>query len=686
MRVEPVLSSAAWVAGSWWIVLTAFSVGSSIYAHGDVSWLPVTSVRLSMTLFGVAVGSSIAAILIATYRYQRKGELKPTKRHNTTVTLGQYPSYWTLNFIDQIQVPQERIDSALKKIHSDYPYLREWLKVETTFKPAFLDVLKAYLSRPNLVATTHAGFHGGITTPVLLIDHALAVANQALKIVPDFRYVGLKSRPKGMPTLNPRDPHYMPETFHEECPIGLIALSAFAHDIGKIKTFVEIKEGMVIEANGKHGPVGARLITHIPSVMLLHPNHIRALTSVLAHYHACHTLPLDRDYRTGENMIRDDKTVAIMEIVIEADKAVCAKEAASVTSLSDYESDSLDFSIENTDEIIWSSLYIALAPSSDRKHINGGHEERIGFKYQDKLFLIEEALNKAALSNLGNIQPPGDKGGVNALTEAILNSFEKRGLLCKEWEGAVTVPTQAIFKVLFVQPPEMVEKQGLRKPKMYQRMIIINAKSQYFDFSHLPDSPMIPSIEAPTLGKHRAKQPTTNAPKSQPSTKPSAHQKTPNSSPTSTPSAKPEIVVGSLEFNPDSFLQTEEPEQKKEPSKGKRNTPQRKNSRSGVPVKEQLVSAEGGVTIGLSAADLRSHIPAIQVVLGEIFTKGEDKAVIQSKWENKPCLMTRLEKMPAIYPAIEWQTPVVQDLLYKTKTSLILHKNSAGKIILVVLL
>lgn len=694
MRKEPIVSSVVWVAGTWWVGLTCIAVGSSLIENGNLSWVSSSTERLSMAGIGIVVGCLSSYYLISSYRKERKSTIAPTKDNNSIVTLGKYPGYWNLNYLEKIKVDEDLVSDLLNEIKTSYPYLHQWLQTDGVFRAPFLDVLRVYLSRPQLSATTRSGFHGGLTSPVILVDHALAVADKALQLVPNFRYIGLKSRPKGMPTLNPRDPHYMPETFHDECPIGLIALTAFAHDIGKIKTFVEDDNGAVIEANGKHGPVGARLVTHIPSVMKLHPHHVRAITSVLAHYHACHTLPLDRDYRTGENLIRDDKTVAIMEIVIAADKAVCGKETASVLSLSDYESDALDFTIESSDRIVWESMYVALAPAPDKKHINGGHHDRIGFKYKDKVFLIEEALNKAVLSNLGSIQPPGDKGGVNTLTEAMLTAFDKRGLLCTDWEGSVVPASQSIFKVLFVQPPEMVEKQGERKPKQYQRMIVIKTTSTHFDFSYLPDSPMIPSVEAPTLGKHRAKAP----PEAEAKTE--AGQKQPNAKKSSPKVSQPKAsqsnddtterpVKVSVEagFDPESFAQALE---KPQETRGKRGAPQRKNARSGVPIAQpEAVAgrvAEGLVSLSTTIADVRAHIPALQVVLSEIIATGSNPAVIRSEWEKQPCIMVRVENMPKIYPAFDWISHEFQALLYANKTKLILHKNSSGRLILVVTL
>lgn len=746
MRSEPVVSAAAWVAATWWIILSAIAGVFSVTA-GDFSteWVSAASSRFYLVLIGSLVGLAVATVLITSYRRSRSSILSGATTLTGRTTLGPYPGYWKLKPPTALSHEQLFNNDKLnitQKI-ATFAFLSMWLRtgqakeassdqslsvdhlLKDDFKRAFLDVLCIYATRPQLPATTRSGFHGTIVNPILLIDHALSVADAALRITPDFIYRGLVSRPKKMPVLPPRDSHYMPDTFKSECPVGLIALTAMAHDLGKVFTFEEDADGRVSETKGKHGPVGARMISRIPSIQALHPQHIRTLTAVLAHYHACHTLPLDVDLKSGEMMIRDDKTVAVMEIVIAADKEICSKEASATVALSDYESDMVPV-LDKEDALIWESVFLALMPSIDRKPINGGNHERLGFKYKERVYLIEEALNSAVLERVGNIQKPGERGGVNTLTEAILLALKSKEILVTDYDGKQLHPSVALYTVEFTQPEKMIAKQGLRKPKTYKRMIVIPAKNKHFDFSDLLDCPMEPKIIAPTLGKHRAvtvkEDPTgqlqTNDLASEVARTAALEQQeascgdernreapTPVAQ-TGKPiekglSAKkqtaPKSISPTLKLDSSHVADLMQPKAKK-----------RKHPKKLLPVAapigptneqatdelepptfaaaEQPVQPdlEGEIEVQIDAKAVRQHIPAIQLVLANIHKSGGSPRVVIGDFKGAQSLMTRLDHMTEIYPSLPWQQDSLQTLIKTTASTMTIHKNEAGRLILVV--
>jgi len=746
MRTEPVVSAVTWVAATWWLILSSLA-GVFTLTEGSFSWdWAARSVAMFQSAtIGLLIGVMVAVLLITHYRRTRMSVLAGEKTLTGRTTIGPYPGYWRLKSPTSVTLEQLVKNDKLKILDriAKKKFLSAWLSLPSNtddqaltaqvihqamsddFKHAFFEVLCVYATRPALPATTRSGFHGGSVSPVTLIDHALSVADTALGLIPDFIYRGLVSRPKRMPVLPPRDSHYMPDTFKSECPVGLIALTALAHDVGKVFTFHEEADGRVTEARGKHGPVGARMIPRLPSIQRLHPQHIRTVTAVLAHYHACHTLPLDVDPKSGEMLIRDDKTVALMEIVIQADKAVCSAEAASSLSLSDYESDSVEFKDTDAD-LIWQSIYLAITPNQERKPINGGNHERLGFKNGEYVYLIEDALLRAVTEFIGNIQPPGDRGGVNTLTQAILHQLHKHSLLVTDYQGKSLDPGQALFKVEFRQPAKMVEKQGVRHPKLYKRMIIIPAYSDHLDFRALADSPMEPTIIAPSLGKHRGTEkprddesetqadpiadasvppgisPLAETPKAEQAHAPVSKPRKPVST-----SPKPASKQDASEFTPEHL------EQLKERPKAKKRKHARPITEVSVPapsttpalqpaddlelpdfvagkLDDDTVShahpepSEGNVDLQIDAVLLRKQVPVVKQLLTEIHTSGNGPKIKLDEFNGVKSYMTRVSNMPEVYPMLPWASDSFQTLIKTTASPMSIHRNGAGHLILVV--
>lgn len=755
MRTEPLISATVWVALTWWLILSAMAGAfATVEGHFNWFWVDYTTSRLTLLGVGILVGAALAVFLIQNYRRRRASILKGERRPIGETTLGPFPSAWRSANPVLIDPKTLLQDPALKMVSklSKHQHVRHWLTnggggdLEPAqlmmlcnadpYKRAFLDVLSVYARRPDLPATTRAGFHGSVLRSVVLIDHALAVCDKALALVPDFIYQGLVSRPGRMPVLPPRDSHYMPDTFKEECPIGLIALTALAHDVGKIFTFVEESDGKVIEARGKHGPVGAKILTLIPSIQILGAHRLRTMTAVLAHYHACHTLPLDVDQKVGSLMIRDDQTVALMEIVIAADKAVCACESSASVALSDYESDVVDFGDADAD-LIWQSVFLAIMPAEGRKPINGGNHERLGFKFGDKVYLIEEALRGAVIDNMGNILPPGERGGVNTLTHAVLHQMHKRELLITNHDGKALDPGQALFTVTFRQPPEKIQKQGRRDPKTYKHMIIMPVRSKLYDFSDMQDCPMVPEIVAPALGKHRGRviaetqeggesfpepepAPTTDVdppadvqsapvepsvPREKRKRQPKANKQDVSKPPRQ--GGQVELLAG---LEDPALLEALAPSA---PSKAKRRkyavAKRPGDSQPGVAdeaseaitadfdaleppeifgeiLTTPMVDRDEAVAIEPTPTELRVHVPAIRQVLAQRHAAGEagGPKVIHGQHEGRLSFMTRVDNMPGIYAALPWQSDSFQALIMTTAMPMRLTRNNAGHLILVV--
>lgn len=178
---------------------------------------------------------------------------------------------------------------------------------------AMVAVAALMLREPRLPASPYPGGHGGRT----LIEHSLGVVESMLRMRPGFVYQGQYSK-RGRLVVPLEDPE-SPIRFGE-ADVPLLALAAFAHDIGKLACYAPQDGGKpddrtvpVAEVLPEHDTQGARLLRRVPAILALPRPDRDALIVACGYYHHPWGIP-------RSDWI-DDRARALTELLIQADVA-----------------------------------------------------------------------------------------------------------------------------------------------------------------------------------------------------------------------------------------------------------------------------------------------------------------------------------------------------------------------------
>lgn len=265
--------------------------------------------------FGSILGIISAVVAIAIIRMGYRGMTEPTELRGLRSSIGEIPMpspppdrAEMLPPISPIlvpDVPADFVDHWLERFESRYPEHAHLFK-------ALLLVLN---HRPEIPASTDVAGHGGRT----LLQHSILTAWVMTDLAPTWVYKGLHSRDRTYKVVDLSDPHFK---FNADDPmIGIIGL---AHDIGKIESFIFDSKMNVIGAGAEHDLTGSRMIARMDEAWEIPSADRDALFMAIAHYHHPIDLPLRTESRDGVDIdvVRDDRTVALMELLIRADFTV----------------------------------------------------------------------------------------------------------------------------------------------------------------------------------------------------------------------------------------------------------------------------------------------------------------------------------------------------------------------------
>lgn len=305
---NPLARSAATVGIFWWAVLTgtAFWNWPTVFLSSEGSslilWFFFKSIRL---LVCASLGAVLVVVLWHAMRFAlTKKDLRAGAMRGMSCTVGDPP-------IARSTLPRARVIPAWFSDAEQIEYgqtLMAWMKQASGRHPAHVELMQALIRTlcmfSQLPASHIARGHGGKS----LVDHSARVAGMALRLAPSFRYDGLKTKYGSTPR---RDAGFQ---FDGGDP--LIPLIGFAHDLGKIGTFTLDRKGRVTGSRPGHDKVGARLLALMDETYGLPPADRSALFRAIANYHHPSDYPLTQDGR-----LDDDRTVALMMLLIQADKA-----------------------------------------------------------------------------------------------------------------------------------------------------------------------------------------------------------------------------------------------------------------------------------------------------------------------------------------------------------------------------
>lgn len=411
------VQSVAIVVLFWWCVLTAYSLFvGTWFSFTELTWY------LSESVLWIA-GGLVSGVLVALLGYgivhvTTRRSLKGRSVRGLSSTLGAPP-------LPRYDVPMA---SSLPKV-IESPAVVRWLDMLEKQHPAHhalaRDVLLILRSDPKMPASHIRGGHGGKT----LWEHSLLVCEQALAKAPAWEYRGIYT-PSGTLVTALRNPAYR---FDPTDP--LIGIVALAHDIGKLKTFLrDPRTGEVLKETHKHAPVSAIMLTKLDCFWLLPREDQEVILGAVTYYHEPQALPLDEG-----NRAYDDRTHAVMELLIEADQAAgrieCGQEAGSPSNAS-----LLDVAFS---ALVWDA-FSALVSETGR--VNGTNKAiLVGQKKGDIAVFKEQELLRALQVKLAVRDE-------ERIKRHLLYAFDENEVGFGHHDGAMPVPgtgSLALYKVSF---------------------------------------------------------------------------------------------------------------------------------------------------------------------------------------------------------------------------------------------
>lgn len=406
------------VFGVWWV--------STAYFAPTYDWQSMVS-TFGLVTFGLLLGVIAAVVAIAVIRTGQRTIVAPTELRGLRCSIGEVPmpmpapeqseSLPSISPVTMPDVPADFVDNWLDEYASEYPEHAELFK-------ALLRVLN---HRPDLPATHVEGGHGGRT----LLQHSMLTAWIMTEVSRTWAYDGLRDRTGKRVVIPLRDADY---SFKPHDP--MVAIIGLAHDIGKIESYIYNDQGAVVGIRAEHDLTGSRMIARMPESWDIPSEDRDAMLLAIAHYHHPVELPLVPDQRKA--VARDDRTIALMELLIRADFTVTRVETqGEVPSDEDYRS--LDAVRTAGPEQIYDE-FISLIHEAHR--INSGNVKySIGQISPSPdgegalLYLHEESLRINMMRRLGlqDQEPLGD--GRYQITIDLLNVLKARGMLYTVHEG-----------------------------------------------------------------------------------------------------------------------------------------------------------------------------------------------------------------------------------------------------------
>lgn len=433
---KAVLPAVVTTATAWWaaffiyemIVYPKWVFGNlgALMAHVTQTW--------GMILFGAVAGVGAALLLAHKRRQLMHEELAGESLRGLTTSMGKVPIIAAEP--SRAPVPPQLAQFGVPGTHAS-AWMRETMKVSPGHARLMDALLRVLNHDPRLPATHVAGGHGGKT----LLEHSLLVVQCMLEMARDWQYEGLKNK-KGEVVVGLRNPAYK---FNSHDP--LLAIVALAHDIGKIECYIKDKQGKVVDTRHAHDVVGARMIARMPEFWGIPKADRDVLTLVVAHYHHPQDLPMHEDGRAI-----DDRTLAVQELLIKADKAAGKIESGTLYENTMGETQapagSPEAAIKVVDGEVLYAAFLEIIHEPGR--INGKDSSvRVGQKHAGRVYFAESALRVALIRKLGLSSAPVLGDGRSALTVQLMEMLSERGLLVQEVEGRTYSHKRAMFRVAF---------------------------------------------------------------------------------------------------------------------------------------------------------------------------------------------------------------------------------------------
>lgn len=486
-----VFKSAFIVFSFWWVVLGFLA----IYRYKfDVVLAFHSSVAVAI-LWGIGLVSGPIA-MIAWLILERKtqvGFLAPDNVRGLISSIGEVP----MNAKEPTRSHELPVFDDMPNVASEFYPL--WIQHYEKSHPKHVALLKAMLQiyqHNRLMPATHVrGGHGGRT----LLQHSLLVAYQMQNIAMKWEYKGLRDKTGKKVLVKLRNEGYK---FDPLDP--LVVITGLAHDIGKIEAFIYDGDELV-GSRHEHDLTGARMLARLPEMWDIPDADRQAVLLAIAHYHHPMELPLAPDRHAI-----DDRTIALMELLIKADFTASAIERNNkVPTESDYDQEMDDRQERTiTDEVIWETLISLLEETgrinSPDRNYNVGTLCQVKGQNSTRLVLHETSLRGAIVQRLGIHETKRGGDSRDELTVKLLELLDKHNVLVKTVQGVTYEAGSALWKVGFFG-----KKSGKGKGEIEYitgwpaAILVMPTITKYVE--SLPSYHWVADVERGTMGKARAK-------------------------------------------------------------------------------------------------------------------------------------------------------------------------------------
>lgn len=420
----------------WWFVLGAWG---AFRGNIDLEQSLHASVAI---LFLVVIGAIVGVFGVVSWvildREGRRNNLQSSKVRGLTCSIGEVP----LNAKEPARAAQLPIFANMRDVPEGFfpTWIQRYEKSHPAQAALLVAMLKIFELNKALPATHVVGGHGGRT----LLNHSLLVAYQMQQLAQKWSYTGLRDRTGKRVLLKLRDEGY---EFDADDP--LVLLVGLAHDIGKIEAFI-IENGEVIGSHHEHDLTGARMLARMPEMWDIPDADRIALLLSIAHYHHPMELPLSPDRRAI-----DDRTIAVMELLIKADFVASAIERKGVVPTeADYVQEMDDRqAFDVSDEAIWDGFVAILEEvgriNSTDINYNVGTICQVSPFNNIILVLNEGAIRGALMRRLGIEDASRLGDGRYTLTTKLLKVLDDHQVLIREANGVAYPAESALWSVSF---------------------------------------------------------------------------------------------------------------------------------------------------------------------------------------------------------------------------------------------
>ena len=443
------IKSAFTVFITWWVIFTGYAFYKTGMAVVDE--MQAASYIGVMVVLGGLLGGFSVYYLIRVGKEAKKNELRGDNYNGLICTVGQVPLV--------ISSPQRRKrEISISDLHGyakDVPhdYFINWKNKFEHSHPQHVELFLALvqiLSHDETIPATHVpGGHGNRT----LFEHSLLAAYIMDELGKKYEYSGLKSSKNNKKIIELSDDDYR---FNSNDP--LLAIVGLAHDIGKIEAYVRHKETKaIVGIKSEHDLTGARMLARVDEMWALPEADRRVVTLAVAHYHHPMSLPLSPSRRAV-----DDRTIAIMELLINADTAVSAIEARSLKldgyelkGIEEEEETSVDNEIDSfEDEKIYQYIIQCIKEkgrinNSDTRFNIGSYCQVRGFN-KPMLVLRDDSLRNLVMQKLGVAVSEDTPGGVTQMGARIRSILDSKGILIKEIRDRKYNSDYALWSITFL--------------------------------------------------------------------------------------------------------------------------------------------------------------------------------------------------------------------------------------------